>query len=148
MDRNDDFLALEELVLADKSARTAAAENDLRRKLAEVIEGERSRRKLSIRALAERMETSVSQVQRLLHREVGGSLTLRTLVRAADALEMDLSLNMRPKVTSPATVIPFGKTAWATLGASPRGRTLPRGLRASPPGTRNVTEQAQTIAEA
>ena len=126
MEREDDFQALEDLVLSNRNARTAAFENDLRRKLAKIIEEEREQRGLSIRGLAKEMGTSISQVQRLLHREVGGTLTLRTLVRAADALGMVPSVNMRPKVTSPATVVPFGTTAWSKLSTSPQGKRISR----------------------
>ena len=84
-------------VLEDKDVRTAAVENDLRRELAAKFDKARCREGLSLRELAGRMGTSLSQVQRVLHREVGGSLTLRTVVRAADALKMKLVVRAHPE---------------------------------------------------
>lgn len=72
--------------------RAAAAENRLRRELAEHFERARTARGLTFRALAREMGSSVSQVQRLLHRELGGSLTLMTIARAAEVLGMKLVL--------------------------------------------------------
>jgi ribosome-binding protein aMBF1 (putative translation factor) len=82
-------------VLADPVARAAAAENALRRKIGTAIETARAERRLSIRNLAKEIGTSVSQVQRLLHREVGGSLTLRTVVRAAQALDLVVDVRVQ-----------------------------------------------------
>ena len=81
-------------VLRDPVARAAAIENSVRRDIAARVEAARKAKGLSIRGLAKRMQTSPSQIQRLLHREVGGSLTLTTLVRAADALGLDLILRL------------------------------------------------------
>jgi ribosome-binding protein aMBF1 (putative translation factor) len=97
MKREDDFEKLTALVNSDKVARTARIENNLRRNLGEILDNERIRQGLSIRDLAKELETSISQVQRVLHREVGGNLTLKTLVRAADALMMVISVNIRQK---------------------------------------------------
>lgn len=83
--------------IADPVACAAAAENDLRRKIGTAINAERAKRNLSIRSLAKEIGTSVSQVQRLLHREVGGSLTLRTIVRAAQVLDLAIDLRVRPR---------------------------------------------------
>ncbi len=107
-----DFEALVTEVLADKAARASAAENNLRRKLAEAFERARSERGLTIRELAAEMETSLSQVQRLLHHEVGGSLTLLTVTRAADALGLRVSVHVRPCAGVEGRLIPFGELAW------------------------------------
>ena len=92
--------------LEDKDVRVAAHENDLRYRLAEAFEEARKRNSLSIRSLAKEMGTSVSQVQRVLHKEVGGSLTLSTLVRAADALGLVLTANARPRHCERKGIIP------------------------------------------
>lgn len=108
-------------VLANPNARAAAGENDIRRKLSAAFERARSEKGLSVRALASAMGTSVSQVQRLLHNEVGGTLTLRTLVRAADTLDLSLSMHARPRCDRPAKVLSFGNAAWQVstdVGAS------------------------------
>jgi transcriptional regulator with XRE-family HTH domain len=92
VDKAHDFEALVNEVLADSDARTAYAENALRRYLAASFELARQGRGVSVRALAAEMGTSVSQVQRLLHHEVGGSLTLRTICRAADVLGLRVKI--------------------------------------------------------
>lgn len=83
--------------MTDIVVRVAARENGERRKMAVVFEGARHRRGWSMRKLAEEMHTSLSQVQRLLHKELGGSLTLRTLYRAADVLGLDVTVRVKPK---------------------------------------------------
>jgi len=89
---NNNFDDLVEEVLSNRNARCAARENSQRRSLAVVFEKARKAKHFSIRALAEEMGTSVSQVQRLLHNELGGSLTLRAIFRAADALDIEVDL--------------------------------------------------------
>jgi len=83
-------------VLSDRDARVAAKENDLRRGLAESFEVARQRKGFSIRRLAREIRTSISQVQRLLHREVGGTVTLRSVCKAADLLELEVRLTAMP----------------------------------------------------
>lgn len=75
---------LESDVMANKDARCAAVENELRRYIGSHIEQAKFARGWSLRKLASELGTSLSQVQRVTHREVGGGLTLRTLVRVAD----------------------------------------------------------------
>lgn len=77
--------------MKDLTVRTAARENDLRRQLGAVLEGSRKAQKMSIRELAQRMKTSESQVRRVLHKEIGGSLTLTTIVKACDVLGVDVT---------------------------------------------------------
>lgn len=72
--------------------RTGAREQEIRIALARRIEELRKGQRLSIRDLADRMYTSVSQVERLLNKEVGGGLTLRTMVRASDVLQAELNV--------------------------------------------------------
>lgn len=62
-------------------------EAKLRRRIASNVTDRMRDQGLSIRALAERMRTSKSQVQRLLNKTRGGSLTLMTVVKAARALD-------------------------------------------------------------
>jgi transcriptional regulator with XRE-family HTH domain len=53
------------------------------------------RRGLSIRALATAMETSPSQVQRLLSQSQPANITLDSILRAADAMGVELDLQLR-----------------------------------------------------
>ena len=106
------FDELRDEILRDPIARAAAAENSVRRELARTFDGVRLSRSLSIRALAREMGTSVSQIQRLLHRERGGSLTLRTLFRAADHLDLDLSLKLQPKNAEAGHASGSGQSNW------------------------------------
>ena len=73
---------------SDPVARAGFVENDLRREIGRALTFERERRSMSMRELADAMSTSLSQVQRVLHEDIGGTITLRTLVRAANALEL------------------------------------------------------------
>lgn len=108
---NDDLEALLVEALSDRDVRVSSFENDVRYRLAEAFEEARQRRGLSIRGLAKEMGTSISQVQRLLHKEVGGSLTLTTLVTAADVLELALAVHARPRSCQAGRVVPFGRSA-------------------------------------
>ena len=90
------FEELSQRVLGDRDARAAALENDARRQLASVLEEVRVKRGLSLRGFAREIGTSMSQVQRVLHRELGGSLTLKTIIRACDALSLRLKLHVEP----------------------------------------------------
>jgi len=92
-----DFDALAEQVMSDPDARTAATENALRRTMATALSAAVTVKGLSVRGLAKAMGSSVSQVQRLLHKEVGGTLTLRTVVKAADALDLDTMVVFTPR---------------------------------------------------
>lgn len=92
MEKDNDFEALIADVLANSDARTARVENALRRHLSEQFDAARHSKGMSVRGLAAEMGTSISQVQRLLHHEAGGSLTLKTLCRAADVLGLVLSI--------------------------------------------------------
>lgn len=109
-----DFDALLEEALGNRDARTAYVENGLRRRLAVSFDEARELKGMSVRQLARAMGTSLSQVQRLLHSEVGGSLTLRTVCRAADALDLTVSVHVRSK-TCEGHVVPFGRTSWEKL---------------------------------
>lgn len=117
----DDFELLKKEALADPEVRCAYKENALRRMLAGSFEVARAEHGLTVRKLAKVIGTSASQVQRLLHHEVGGSLTLSTIVRAADALGLTVRLSARPEPRGPALIIPFGASAWTpAIAASVR----------------------------
>jgi transcriptional regulator with XRE-family HTH domain len=137
-----DFEALARQVLDSADARAAFLENGVRREVAKAFEAKRVERALSIRDLAKEIGTSVSQVQRLLHTELGGGLTLRTLCRAADALDMRLSVHVRNK-SAHGCVVDFGKPAWSSVEApAPRHTSveLKRKIIAGPPQGRSRSE--------
>jgi hypothetical protein len=99
--RDTSYDELRREVLQDTIARCAMRENELRRRLATELDKARLERSLSIRALAKSIRTSVSQVQRLLHREIGGSLMLSTVCRAADALGLEVQMRVRRQCSTP-----------------------------------------------
>ncbi|HPB51566.1 MAG TPA: helix-turn-helix transcriptional regulator [Myxococcota bacterium] len=76
----------------DPEIRVAGDEYRLRRELAAILDKRRAEKGLTLRAMAERMDTSLSQVQRLFQEEHGGSLTLRTIVKAAMALDLKIGV--------------------------------------------------------
>ncbi len=78
-----EFDELYDLVMEDQDASAAAVENSIRRNLAKHVEQARFVRGWSLRKLADELGTSLSQVQRITHREVGGGLTIGALVRVA-----------------------------------------------------------------
>ena len=94
MTNHETFKELQREVLKNKDARCAAHENELRRRLAIVFDTARMKENWSIRELAEHMGSSISQVRLLLHREIGGSLTLNTICRAADVLNIQVILDV------------------------------------------------------
>lgn len=133
---------IDEDVLEDRASRCADIENSLRRKIAEAFNEARDAGKLSVRDLARELETSVSQVQRLLHEELGGSLTLRTIVRAADALHLQVAVHVRP-ADADAKVAEFGRSAWTpTVQVSTQPCTL--ALRVQPPTSAGTTSEWET----
>ena len=114
-----------EEVMANRDARCAYVENKLRSKLAGEFDEARQDRGLSIRGLAKAIGTSLSQVQRLLHREVGGSLTLGTFVRAADALGLTLGMTARHESSmSPARLLRPTVTAAVVAGTGAYSKHL------------------------
>jgi DNA-binding phage protein len=86
---------LDDEILQNFDARTAYYANDLAWVIAGKLDDERVKQGLSYRALAEKMGTSKTTVCRLLKKDgyIGG-LTLRTIVRAADALGVRLALEI------------------------------------------------------
>ena len=114
----DDFTKLMEEALADPEVRCAYKENGLRRKLAGEFDGARKLRGLSVRGLAKTIGTSASQVQRLLHHEVGGSLTLSTIIRAADALGLSVGMWTRPETYGTTPTVHFGTDWTSAIGGA------------------------------
>lgn len=74
---------LDKLVEENFDAKTAAIENELRRKISHAFQRELACKKISPNILAKNIGISMSQCRRLLHQEVGGNLRLSTIVRAA-----------------------------------------------------------------
>lgn len=100
-------------LLDDLDVRVAYNESMLRRSLAEVLENRRATRGLTIRELARLMNTSKSQVQRVLNEESGGSLTTRTMVRAAEVLGVKLRLYARDASVQDSTVHVLKPVTWS-----------------------------------
>ena len=101
---NDKHLDLEELIAMakeDPEAGLAIMENDLRRDLAAQFSALRDARGLSVRDFAAEMGTSKSQVQRVLHEDYGGNLTLRTICRAAQVVDADVDIRLRARDVAP-----------------------------------------------
>jgi len=92
----DDLDALLSEILRDPVAGAAARENDLRCALAAAFEDARRRKGWSVRQFGDALGTSKTQVQRLLNKEKGGSLTLYSIVRAALAVDLDVVLSVAP----------------------------------------------------
>lgn len=86
---------LDELTLDSIRGRAADKEYDARQALAEAFDDARVEKGWSLRHLAEKMETSLSQVQRILNRNPFGSIRLESLFCAAEALELDLTVGVR-----------------------------------------------------
>jgi len=100
-------------VLADRDARCAARENAMRRRLAAALNEARERLGLSVRDLAAKLNTSTSQVQRLLHEDLGGSISLATICRAADVLDLGVEIRI---VHEPVCgdVVALSREPWST----------------------------------
>ena len=77
-------------VMRNPDARRASIENSLRRHIGLSFNAARKRKRLSVKRLAHKMDTSLSQVRILLHKELGGDLLLSTLIRAMNILDMEV----------------------------------------------------------
>ena len=108
----NEFDALRAEVLSRRAARLAARENDMRRAIARSFESAREDQALSLRELASGMDTSLSQVQRLLHEDVGGSVTLRSICSAADVLNLRISVHVRPVPANEGCLFQLGSVVW------------------------------------
>lgn len=92
-----DFEALAKEIMADPVARAAAIENGLRRGIGAAFDLARERKKMTVRELADASGVKISQTQRALHQEVGGKLDLNSLVRIADALGLEIKIEINEK---------------------------------------------------
>jgi DNA-binding phage protein len=92
-----DFDALAAELRANPDARAVMDENALRRAIGAALAKVREVRGLSFREFAALLGLSLSQTQRLLHIEKGGSVTLRTLCRAADACGLRVVVGFKPR---------------------------------------------------
>lgn len=109
LEKFDDLL---KEALETPDARYAFKENALRRRLGAALDQARAAKGLTVRQLASKMGTSTSQVQRLLHGEVGGSVTLASLCRAADALDLRVDIHVRPQQRGTGNLLHFGGGGW------------------------------------
>jgi len=73
---------------------TLSNEDRFRVRFAEMLEVARQEKDWTLREMADAMDTSISQVKRLLLRRDGGSLTLRTVFRAAAALGVQIDISL------------------------------------------------------
>ena len=87
---------IKRIILEDGDAQEAYAEAQYRRRIATRLVVAMNRKGVSYRRLAESMNTGKSQVQRLLGKQRGGSLTLLTLVKAARALGLRVEEMLEP----------------------------------------------------
>ena len=94
---NISFNKLVEEVMSDKTARYAAIENNIRRRIAHVICKEMKRQCISYANMEDLMGPPASQLCKLLHNELGGPLTLYTICRALDVMGFELDFKIVPK---------------------------------------------------
>ena len=83
-------------VRADRDARCAMEENRVRRDLATTLEAAAGG-EVNAGTVSGKAGVPVAQVRRALHREVGGLLPLRAIVRIADHLGYDITINLRKR---------------------------------------------------
>lgn len=107
----ESFSDLMREVLGTVDAGAALRENTIRRKIAVEFEAARKAQGLSVRDLAKKMGTSVSQIERLRHEELGGSLTLRTICKAAQVLGLAVTVNVRKNSAGLGNICELGTTA-------------------------------------
>jgi transcriptional regulator with XRE-family HTH domain len=107
---------------SNPQARAGFTEARLRRLIGATLEATMKRAGVTVRELAARVGTSKSQVQRVLNKEAGGSLTLMTVVKAAQALDLDVSLRLAPPADKSAVVVSLHP--WRPV-------TMPEPIRAS-----------------
>jgi len=80
----------------NKAVLDAYTEAKYRRRIATHLASAMEKKDISYRQLAEEMGTGKSQVQRLLNKERGGSLTLLTIVKAALVLGLRVEDMLAP----------------------------------------------------
>jgi len=89
-----------EALSCNDSARVAAKENDLRRYIGTHLNQAMSTNKISTRRFSTLMRNRgmsrrSRQVQKLLHTELGGTLTLKSIVKAVDILGLEISIEIK-----------------------------------------------------
>lgn len=83
--------------LRERTSIKAIKERRIRNLIAGQIEEARVEKALTVRAMAKLMGTKKTQVQRLRYIEKSGSVTLRSLIRAAEALDLELVVSMNKR---------------------------------------------------
>jgi len=102
-DRGEDQEDVDDLGEDDPDFRIAEEEATLRTKLAERFDIERKRRGLDVNALVTKAGLPKRHVRRALNKERGGSLPLRSIIKAAHALglkvyvDVEFRTNSKPK---------------------------------------------------
>jgi hypothetical protein len=84
-------------IMSDKAVRCAAIENGIRRTIGRIVCKEMKRQDLDFDDMQDFVGPPTSQLRRLLHDELGGQLTLYTICRALDALELELKFEVVSK---------------------------------------------------
>ncbi len=146
---SESWKRLKERLHSDPVALAARDENRLRRRLSEVISKEQKRRGLSLRAFATAANTSLSQVQRILSEESGGSLTLLTLFKVANALGLEVDLVLRRKRVRNPDAQRNHAHLWGTCGhMEPRGwaKVIYPSFERTPPANKAETPDSQGVA--
>lgn len=92
-----DLDALLAEAMQNPTVRFAALEHNLRAPFTGPFNTARKALGLSVRETAKLLGMSRAKTRRLLGKEVGGRLSLKTLVRAADALGLELTLTVYRK---------------------------------------------------
>ncbi len=81
-------------ILKNRTARVAAKENSFRFQLAELIISTCEEKGFDPKVIMDEIGLSATQMRRLLHREVGGNLQLKSIVKILDFLDLDLTFEV------------------------------------------------------
>lgn len=109
----DNLKDVEARLATNPRFRRGLKEARLRGYIADCLRSRVAALNLSQGQLARRMGTSVPQVRRILHEDIGAGVTLMTLVSAADALDADVSVHIRPRVAASGKLVNLGERRWA-----------------------------------
>lgn len=90
----EDFDNLLKEVLRNRDARAAAKENDLRRYIGKHFREAIEERGLGSKDLIELTKISKKQIERALHKSLGGNLNLKSICLVADVLDLDLNIQI------------------------------------------------------
>lgn len=97
----ESFEELAREVMSNPDARTAAAENELRRAVAKTLDNYLKAYGINPGQLSMQAGIPMAHVHRLLHHEVGGPLPLRSIVRAADVFGLKVKITLTRNVEEP-----------------------------------------------